>query len=106
MKAGRNGFAVFIVALAGCFSNVGIAGAAYQDVINFFDCINTTTTFPVAGRTLSDLESAFGPRIQTSGGNYDWHRGVEIDGTLNTDLIVAPVEGYLPERQWGTVRED
>ncbi len=97
MRNSKNYLAAVAAAL---LAHVGVVDAAYQDAINFFDGINATTTFPVQGRTLSDIESAFGPRIQTSGGNYDWHRGVDIDGVLDTDLIVAPLKGYLHRYQY------
>lgn len=74
--------------------------AAYQDVVAAFDSINTTTTFPVQGGGLSHVESAFGPRIQTSGGNYDWHRGIDIDGVEGSDLVVAALPGYLHRYRW------
>ncbi len=84
----------------GCFS-VWLspqARADYADVIEFFDDLHGTADaadFPVSGRDFSDIESAFGPRVQTSGGNYDWHRGIDIDGTLNTDPVVAALDGYF-----------
>lgn len=89
-----------ILAAVGMWIALSPCRADYQDVMNFFDSLNAGTTFPVQGRTLSDLESGFGPRIQTSGGNHDWHRGVDIDGTLNADLIVAPLKGYLHSYQF------
>jgi len=92
-------FPILAVCALAVFPNFS-AKADYQDVIDFFNDLNDSTTFPVQGGTLSDLESAFGPRVQTSGGNYDWHRGIDIDGTLNTDLIVAPLDGYLHRYQF------
>lgn len=85
---------------AGLLLAGGSARADYQDVMDFFTGLNTDTVFPVADRSLADVESAFGPRIQTSGGNYDWHRGIDIDGTLNTSLVVAPLAGYLHRYQF------
>ena len=95
-----NKFLGWIFVASALYFPAGTCRATYQDVIDFFDDLNTTTTFPVQGGSLSDIEGHFGPRIQTSGGNYDWHRGVDIDGTLNTDLIVAPLKGYLHRYQF------
>jgi len=41
----------------------------------------------------SPVDFAFGPRQQFSTGKYDWHRGIDIDGELNIDVIVAPLDG-------------
>ncbi|GAB4178300.1 MAG: hypothetical protein Fur0032_18730 [Terrimicrobiaceae bacterium] len=85
-----------LVLVAGATS----ATASYQDVINFFVGEQSGTSFPVQGRGLADVESAFGPRIQTSGGNYDWHRGIDIDGTDGSDLVQAVLPGYLHRYSW------
>jgi len=72
--------------------------ANYADVVSFFGNLYASSDaaiFPVDGSGLPAIESAFGPRIQTSTDLYDWHRGIDIDGTLNTDSIVAPIKGYF-----------
>lgn len=77
---------------------VSTVRADYADLVTFFASLQDTADaaiFPVLGRGNDDIESAFGPRIQSSTDNYDWHRGIDVDGTLNTDPIVAPLKGYF-----------
>ncbi len=72
--------------------------ADYADLVTFFSSLQDTVDaaiFPVLERTTDDIESAFGPRIQSSTDNYDWHRGIDVDGTLNSDTVVAPLKGYF-----------
>ncbi|MEM8549209.1 MAG: M23 family metallopeptidase [Verrucomicrobiota bacterium] len=76
--------------------------ADYQDIVNFFQGLNDAdTTFPVTGKGYNDIESAFGPRRQVSlGGQYDWHRGIDIDGGSVGDPVgvfdvVAAADGEL-----------
>ncbi len=66
-----------------------------------FDLINGDTLFPVDGKTFDDVESTFGPRIQTSGGNYDWHRGIDIDGIGNEDIL-AVYDGLFYDYRFST----
>lgn len=58
--------------------------------------------FPVAGRTLDDIESAFGPRQQQSTDLYDWHRGFDVDGTDQVDSIVAALDGYFYDYRYSS----
>jgi murein DD-endopeptidase MepM/ murein hydrolase activator NlpD len=58
--------------------------------------------FPVDGSNLSAVEGAFGPRVQTSTGIYDWHRGIDIDGTLNVDEIIASLPGYFNRYEYSS----
>ena len=50
---------------------------------------HVTPKWPVAASSTSAIESAFGVRIQNSTGKYDWHRGIDIDAALNTDVKAA-----------------
>lgn len=70
--------------------------AAYADLVNFFGALHQSAqaaVFPVDQRGLADVEGAFGPRVQTSTGLYDWHRGIDVDGTLNVDPVLAALPG-------------
>ncbi len=72
---------------------------AYTDLVSYFSGINSSTSYPVSAKGFDDVESAFGIRLQTStGGTYDWHRGIDIDGGSVGDPvgifdIVAPYAG-------------
>jgi len=66
------------------------ARAGYEDIVNAFTTIRTNTTFPVQGKTFNDIEETFGPRRQPSlSGSYDWHRGIDIDGTGGENILAA-----------------
>jgi murein DD-endopeptidase MepM/ murein hydrolase activator NlpD len=54
--------------------------------------------FPVAGKTTDDVESTFGPRIQHSTGLYDFHRGIDVDGTEGDDIL-AMTDGVFWEHR-------
>jgi len=56
------------------------------------------TFFPVAGKTIDDVESTFGPRIQHSTSLYDFHRGIDIDGTQGEDIL-AVTDGVFWEHR-------
>lgn len=58
-----------------------------NNLIQTFQNIRTATVFPVQGKTINDIESGFGPRIQNSTGLYDWHRGIDIDAALGTPVV-------------------
>lgn len=77
-------------------SFVGWLQADYADVIAYFDSINSGSIFPVTGLDLDAVESAFGPRYQSSTGLYDFHRGIDIDSLGNGEgvlPVVAPIDG-------------
>ncbi|GAB5559171.1 MAG: hypothetical protein SynsKO_08180 [Synoicihabitans sp.] len=61
---------------------------------NLHQSVNAAV-FPVGPRTLDDVESAFGPRQQSSTGLYDWHRGFDVDGEDKVDSVVAALDGYF-----------
>ena len=72
--------------------------ADYEDIVDYFASINTNTIFPVDTLDYDAIESAFGPRIQSSTDIYDFHRGIDIDanGTNAGDLsVVAPIAGVF-----------
>jgi hypothetical protein len=69
--------------------------AAYIDIVDSFE-VTRGNQFPVQGKTFDDIESSFGTRIQSSTGLYDFHRGIDIDGTQG-DQILAPVNGLFWE---------
>ncbi len=69
--------------------------AAYIDILNSFE--NTRgNQWVVAGGSFDDIESAFGTRIQSATGSYDFHRGIDVDGTQG-DNILAPTDGIFWE---------
>lgn len=68
------------------------AHAAYSDIISTFDGLNDSTTYPVVGASFDNIRSTFAPRILSSSGNYDFHRGLDIEGAVN-DNVVAPIAG-------------
>jgi len=62
--------------------------AGYSDMVAAFQTVSASSSFPVAGKTFDDIEETFGPRAQPSqAGSYDWHRGIDIDGTLGDDIL-------------------
>lgn len=66
------------------------ARAGYEDIVDAFTTIRSGTTFPVQGKTFNDVEETFGPRRQPSlSGSYDWHRGIDIDGTGGENILAA-----------------
>ena len=72
--------------------------ADYDDVLSFFETLRGSghaAAFPVSGGSLDDFESSFGPRNKSGSGNYDWHRGFDVDGTDMSSPIVAPLDGYF-----------
>ena len=88
------------ILLATLSALVGCTGlrADYADLITFFETLagsGNAAVFPVGPGSLDDVESAFGPREQSSTGNYDWHRGIDIDGEDMVDAVVAPLDGYF-----------
>lgn len=83
------------IVLAICLGAHPTAHAAYSDIIDSFETTRGNQ-FPVDGKTYDDIESAFGVRIQSSSGLYDFHRGIDIDGTQGDDIL-APVDGLFWE---------
>lgn len=76
----------------------GALRADYDDVLSFFENLRGSghaALFPVSGGSLDDFESSFGPRNKSGSGDYDWHRGFDVDGTDMTSPIVAPLDGYF-----------
>jgi hypothetical protein len=64
--------------------------ASYEDIVDAFTTIRTSTNFPVQGKTFNDIEEAFGPRRQPSlSGSYDWHRGIDIDGAGGENILAV-----------------
>jgi murein DD-endopeptidase MepM/ murein hydrolase activator NlpD len=90
---GRVVVALVLVASAGA-----PARATYDDIVDYFQNLYAdpdAAAFPVQNQSLSSIESAFGPRLQTSLQTDDWHRGIDIDGNLNSDPVVAALDGYF-----------
>lgn len=80
------------------FITAGALRADYDDVVSFFDTLHGSghaALFPVSGGSLDDFESSFGPRNKSGSGNYDWHRGFDVDGTDMGSAIIAPLDGYF-----------
>ncbi|WP_415908787.1 M23 family metallopeptidase [Oleiharenicola sp. Vm1] len=64
--------------------------AGYEDIVNAFAALRSDTSFPVQGKAFNDIEETFGPRRQPSlSGSYDWHRGIDIDGTGGENILAA-----------------
>ncbi len=73
-----------------------VSTSEYASLQSFFQGLHGSTNLPVDGMTYDDVESAFGPRIQSSTDNYDFHRGIDIDGTEG-DNILAVTDGVFWE---------
>lgn len=74
------------------------ATADYADLVSAFTSLRNDTVFPVSGRGLEDLDSTFGPRMQSSTGLYDFHRGIDVDGgsvgdPVGIENVVAVLDG-------------
>lgn len=70
----------------------------YQDLLNAFAGTHGNTAFPVLGKSFDDIEETFGPRIQPSASAYDWHRGIDIDGSIGDSVVAAfagTFDGYV-----------
>ncbi len=61
---------------------------------NALQTVATSSTWPVKGTTMKDLEATFGPRIKVATQAYDFHRGIDIKATLGTPVLAA-VSGKL-----------
>jgi murein DD-endopeptidase MepM/ murein hydrolase activator NlpD len=67
-----------------------ITTAEYANLQTEFQSLHGAQTFfPVAGKTTDDVESTFGPRIQHTTGLYDFHRGIDVDGTQGEDILAV-----------------
>jgi murein DD-endopeptidase MepM/ murein hydrolase activator NlpD len=79
-----------LLAGAALLASSPTARASYDDIVAAFASLRTNTAFPVEGKTLNDVEETFGPRRQPSlSGSYDWHRGIDIDGTGGENILAA-----------------
>jgi len=71
------------------------AQADYDDIVAAFADMHNgsnTTTFPATSSSYDNLRSTFGPRILSSSSSYDFHRAIDIEGSVGDD-VVAPVDG-------------
>lgn len=76
-----------------------VTTSEYANLRTEFESLHGPQTyFPVAGKTVDDIESTFGPRIQHSTGLYDFHRGIDIDGTRGEDIL-AVTDGVFWEHR-------
>ncbi len=61
-----------------------------QALVEAFKLIEGNSRFPVIGRSLVNVKSAFGPRIKVSEGyRYDWHKGIDVGENKNEQVINA-----------------
>jgi murein DD-endopeptidase MepM/ murein hydrolase activator NlpD len=73
-----------------------ISASEYALMQDQFVTLQSSSVLPVSGMTFDAVESAFGPRFQTSTQRYDFHRGIDVDGTQG-DNIVAVLPGRFYE---------
>ncbi len=80
---------------------LALTASGRADTVTFdaFFCgsspINRCRGLSVGPGSLDDIESAFGPRQQSSTGLYDWHSGFDVDGEDQVDSVVAALDGYF-----------
>ncbi len=67
-----------------------------DEIKDVFTIIRDQTLFPVQGESINDIEDTFAPRIHKStissgnpDGDYDWHRGLDIDAPLGTPVLAV-----------------
>ena len=72
--------------------------ASSNNYIAVFAEMQSQDTFiwPCPASSASDISSTFGPRIKVSTNAYDFHRGVDISGTVG-DPVVAPYDGVVEQ---------
>ena len=90
-----NSFFLYLSLLANLI--VPPAQAATLDTTTIQNSLQTvvvSSTWPVKGTSMSNLEATFGPRIKVSTKAYDFHRGVDIKAALGTPVLAA-VDGKL-----------
>lgn len=66
--------------------------AQVNQVTSVFSNLRANMLWPVVGSSYDSITSTFGPRIQYSTKSYDWHRGIDINAPLGTN-VVAPTAG-------------
>lgn len=71
------------------FASASISTSEYDSLRSYFQSLHGSTSLPVAGITLDDVESTFGPRIQASTDLYDFHRGIDIDGDEGDNVLAV-----------------
>ena len=59
----------------------------YNALKTEFTALHGSTIFPVFGKTFDDIDSTFGPRHQHSTDRYDFHRGIDVDGTEGDNIL-------------------
>lgn len=77
--------------------------ADYADLVSYFLSIQDSAIFPVSGFDADLIESAFGPRYQSSTDLYDFHRGIDLDSAgaaSGVRSIVAPIAGTFYDLRW------
>lgn len=61
-----------------------------QNLVRAFLPLQQSSQFPIIGRNLNNIYSAFGPRVKvSSGGRYDWHKGIDAGDTEGEQIINA-----------------
>lgn len=76
---------LFAVVVSGAIAQ--ISDSEYSALQSEFQSMHGSTIFPVAGKTFDDIDSTFGPRHQHSTDRYDFHRGIDVDGTEGDDIL-------------------
>lgn len=60
------------------------------NLINAFEEVKKESKFPIINRSESDINSAFGPRIQVSQNyRYDFHRGIDVGEEFGEQVVNA-----------------
>ena len=78
-------FALFLVACAS--ASAQISKFEYSAQQSELSSMHGSTVFLVAGKTIDDVDSTFGPRHQHSTDRYDFHRGIDVDGTQGDNVL-------------------
>lgn len=73
-----------------------ITSSEYTSFLPEFSALHGSSVFPVLGKSLDDVESTFGPRVQISTNLYDFHRGIDVHG-MEGDDILAVTDGVFWE---------
>ncbi|NRA25664.1 MAG: M23 family metallopeptidase [Opitutales bacterium] len=81
---------VSVLSIISCSLLFGqISQSEYSALLPEFTSLHGSSSLPVAGMTFDDVESTFGPRFQQSTSQYDFHRGIDVDGTEGDDILAV-----------------
>ncbi len=91
LKTTIAGFSIFLIGFVTTALSAQALTNDQKTITTAFTSIQKSSApvWPVENSSINAIESNFGPRIQTSTGKYDWHRGIDIDAKLGTKVFAT-----------------